>query len=924
MPKLLVPCVVELRVMDALPPQRMPLNEEEEFSEGLRDTHRVNREMDFFSDEYISISAGDGASVAVESKGESRVLEQEITAPESAIVANNHAMVDCDVSLLLTHASHISGHSVFHTVRVPSAVNQLFLSTGRLSEVHVPVASPRWIQSPKVMCPEDTSAACKGAAWVGVGPRGKESIKCEGVNDSDDEAAGPCYAQDLVGNRHLLLCKTELGGMSAEYCTHIGEGTCNAAPFTAEAEGDSKAEVASLYTLRLPTDFVLGLRLPPQVQQRLIDVYNRGPVEEAGTRAKIPRWMSAFLHTTSVRYQLSNACQGSLCGETLCNMDTRHHAISVLEGFCTVALNILSRMGRLRLRGAQHQHGNCDESAVCNTQHWLLGTGGIFGHAQVEEVRNWLGSYFPSEVCSEDMGEDVLDVRRGAHSWFPSATAIAFYIAMDLAQELFPSLLTNLEGTILTALQPLLNTQVLQLDLPSPCVPRPLLPKMRRTAIALLTQSPVAWWLWWDEQDRHQPNGPNNGRDAIEHSAATPSRCLSAVSASRGYSAVQVLNIFLFSHVDNLTGGDHRVTEGVEIYEMAQFLLSSPTLFGDLLLDREVTSTLERATIEVDKLAQTSVGTDGCEQADVAVLRVTDVMLRCFFLLLSWMAFRPSGYPHSLAQTYFVQLLRPVSSLYERILKKKLLTGGLDISGEVRPLLAVCAHDYITKLSTVLHTIRGLRHTRHHSQRSVKPLFRNHRWPPRCLVGSSSLNGVDDRSTNASRGCASVNSARSANTEGDVATISSGRSHRCDGESVTDSERFALPPRSRRLLRHAIRQFRATLHTLQTDLFGRDDRFVPPCLAAGFKRFRRSYRGETTDWMSAPSEQTTGRSCVDGMPPRLVYFVDGQPDIPLFSECTEWGVSSDSDYDDHGDSQPFTTTSESCSDSRSCEEVGLA
>ncbi|ESL10429.1 hypothetical protein TRSC58_01838 [Trypanosoma rangeli SC58] len=872
-------------------------NEEQKRDEECPERVAQSSDMDFFIDEYMCPDAATKRAAAADNF----VAAEETMNPLGGMAqatrtrerTQDRLAVDCDVCLQLRGTTGEASGGNF-CIRVPAALPTSKLSA---SSVVCPINDPT-APHVKEMCgvktkleAEEATALDSGAAWAGH----SESWMRDGASEEEEE--GMCVAA-ADSSRYTINSNAQHGSVvtktmfipanDSERLLHAGDFTITVSSEENERGGTGGAggEGNVVYAMKLPPSFVFGLRLPFEVERALVDWYR----ENMTSSIPLPAWLSAFLYTTTLRCHTFTTSISTLSHSTCREKLEETAAVTTLEGFCIVALNIIAQMGQLHRQQLQ-EAGNIDETTVA--QCGLLHDNALFSDSQQERVRRWLQRYIPMEAYDgNEEGEATLRRPQCGVRW-PSAVTVAFYIALDLAKLLFPSLLLNLESTILAALQPLLEARsVGSMLAPSPYIscfavsffaPSLRRPRSRRQAVVLLTQAPSAWWGWWRQK---------NGEDKSNNGCG-----ISAVSASRGYAALRVLQCFTFigsqGGLDETCGS----VDEEEDSEAAQFLLSSVALFAELLLDREVITTLERATKEITRLYYLSLERPNGEEAVALSLQATQAMMRCFIVLVCWLTFRPGGYCTTFAQQHFGSLLRLAALHHERHPPTHAQRTQLEEGGEnldcTQLLLTLCSRDYFSSLSALFCRLRdrcGARRRRgHHAYATPGNPWRQLRQGkvPSCLFPTE-----EDRTTNTSYSHYSVTSFSSTNAASDVVLapqLSTMQSH------PTLIGNDAVPSHLLHNLRRVIREIRPVFRQLERDVFVNYEASAPTPL--GTKR-----RREADDTVSSPSQR-----CDDGLQlsvsPQFAHHVYNQPHSRFWErqlECSEFSDDDETDTSGSG------------------------
>ncbi|CBH15338.1 hypothetical protein, conserved [Trypanosoma brucei gambiense DAL972] len=914
MPRLLLPCGVELINSSTSQPHDMLVNEEQR---GLEERSVLNAEMDFFTDEYLSAHAG-ATRPHTTTSGNTRETcngEQGSCVSQERTTEGSIAAIDCDVSLQLIQSGRGSGHSVVYTVRVPAAVS--FSSPSTESELAAngsatslrlqQIVNSEWRNRKEEM-------TNMGGAWEGRESTPTAATCCCDAFDCEEAAAGPNYPADRFRGRRLATSKATPYGTGADpSATHFGETFRNAAFSISETGINPVSHLPPVCAVRLPPDFVFGLRLPPDTERRLVELYNGGSVTLREVKTpKIPKWLTAFLYTSGVRCQLSTPLPSTPETRLVGGLMNKLSAVSVLEGFCIAALHVVSHMGELRLHnGGQKLHVS-ETAVVDDAQRWLLDEGGIFAHTQEEQIRLWLHRYVPQEAYTNGRDGDVAQRDADSTSVYPSAVAVVYYIAIELARGLFPCILSGLEATILTALQPLLSAQTLIPEV-SGCrssrLPRP---ASHNRAISLLTQSPMSWWWWWRQRDSHSDAVERDCNGKNKALSSFPLRCPNAVATARGYGAVRVLKFFSFFCVEQITGETRHVEEAREFFEVAQFLASSSALFSELLLDREVMSVLERTTTEVGKLTRKETEDCGHGRANAEPSQVTRILMRCFVVLICWMAFRPSGYSRSLARTYFAYILRPASCLCELSMNRGMISGAAK-KGWVNSALVACVHDYFSKISSLLHAVRGFSRPQRRRRQQADFPSRNPWRPLGCteevsVLGNGDCGCNDDQTTVTSRSHASASSFLPTHSSNGIATNPAHHLLTRGLSCATSEDELIFSSHSLRLLRHAIRHARGVLQSLRSDVLGTSECTAAFDVVTGSKRFRESSGASTLEGAYDQCAPQCEMKCACAKTPQLHHFLGECEDPSLYVGGVLWSVSSEDEEDSAGIFTTSTTT----------------
>ncbi|EAN87370.1 putative PTP1-interacting protein, 39 kDa [Trypanosoma cruzi] len=687
--------------------------EEQEKDEEGTELIAHNNDMDFFMDDYVSLDVAKAnataASKFVEDE-EAMIPPRSMAQPKHSCEKNEGVFaVDCDVCLQLSGAAG-EGCGGRFIIRVPAA---LPVSNPSISVTPCPVNETTARQM-KPMCGKDTMVAVEevpvldaGAAWT---VRGEGYMNGE-VSEEEDGAAfcSSCYAVNSYAQHGSIIPKTIL--MPSNNCEHlINAGNVTITVSAEEQKQARGGECVVVHAMKLPLNFVLGLRLSFELERALVKYYQEN---RTSSSAPPPVWLSAFLYTTALRSEAFTSPISTLSPSIFQEWLGESTAVATLEGFCIVALNIIAQMGHLRRQKLQ-ETDDIDETTMA--QRGLLHGNQLFSASQKERVRCWLQRYIPLEAYDgSEESETTLRRPPGCFLW-PSAVTVVFHIALDLAKFLFPSLLLNLESTILAALQPLLEARTLEsMSTPflyvsspvfSPCTPSLRWPQSRRQALFLLTQLPSAWWSWW----RRNKNDERSNNDCG----------ISAICASRGYAALRVLQCFTCSCLQSTPDESCHLVEGddEEECELAQFLLSAEALFAELLLDREVANVIERTIKGITWLYHISLERLKSRDAVTLPLQTTRASMRYLLVLVCWLTFRPKGYCTTLAQHHFGSLLRLAAMHHERCQSEHLFNMELEEEGETMDreqlLLRVCSREYFLLLSNLLCHLRDRCGTRRH------------------------------------------------------------------------------------------------------------------------------------------------------------------------------------------------------------------
>ncbi|KEG15563.1 putative PTP1-interacting protein, 39 kDa [Trypanosoma grayi] len=826
MPQTLISSSSHVAVAAARPEQQVRredrYNEEDVMQQGEEQCHvgtMDSIEIDFFTDDYANATAsatkrtvGDAeCDDDTETRMNATKKTVQLLHREGAMQYN--VLADCDVCLQLRGGSR-DGRGGTFVLNIPAAISLSPPSQADIPSANASSALPTSCASKyhaQEVCGEEAPDASSrgGAAWSGHCCTSSWNDK---TPNGDEEAAyDSCFVKSSIQNMPLAR---------KEVCaTNDDDG--NDAYHKSMDPGDLYSETTLSYVMHLPPKFVLGLRLPSEVEGALVAHY------EGEVLMSLPpslEWLSAFVYTANLRYRIFNSSSSSslvpVTPETPQGLMEESTAVAVLEGICIASLNVVAQMGQLRRHRARWK---CSADATSAAQNDLMCDSGLFSPTEVERVRRWLQRYMPPEVYSGDDSWRVSCQQQcNCFSW-PSAVEVVFHVALDLAQALFPSLVLALESAILVALQPLLEARGAEtLDASalfatnatsavnsfSSCSLR--LPKRRKHAVMLLTQVPTEWYGWWQQNSAHE--GSNS------HC------CTSAIAASRIYAAVRVLQCFTLTYTQHVTGAVDFASDGEEECELAHFLLSAPALFTELLLDREVTSVLERAVKEMGLCSRTLMEE---EEYDEKVMRspprLSHALVRCFFVLVCWLTFRPTGYSQAVARTFFGQLLRLAASKQEQRIQH---LRGRDDEERLPFLLAACSFSYFSVASTLLRKLRdrcgAARHVGYHESSSRVNPWRQLRHG---LAAGGLLVSDDDRTTNTSCSRRSVGPFRSTAVAAET-TLAHQLPVVLDATAVNDVATAAaataaveMPAHSLQTLRHVIRKIRPVLRLLEKDVF---------------------------------------------------------------------------------------------------------
>ncbi|RNF15956.1 putative PTP1-interacting protein, 39 kDa [Trypanosoma conorhini] len=854
-------------------------NEEQKRDEDAPERIAHGSDMDFFVDEYVGAEAAARRAAASGNfaAAEATMLPSGGTTQAARARPRNQdsLAVDCEVCLQLRGATGEDGGGNFR-ICVPAA-----LPTSRLAASSaVSPVNDSVLPHVKQMCGknavlevEGATAPDSGAAWRG----NCEGWTGDGACDGEEDAAAAVSSGDAInGNAQQGSVLTKTMFMQA----NNSEGLLSADDFAntvASEENERGAGTGGnvVYTMKLAPRFVFGLSLPFEVERALVDFCREN------VRASLPPpvWLSAFLYTTTLRCHSFAASMATLF-PSMCRARLEETtAVATLEGFCIVALNIIAQLGHLHRRQLQ-EAGNVDETTLA--QCGLLHDNAVFSSSQKERVRRWLQRYIPMEAYDgNEESETVLRGPPGCVRW-PSAVSIVFHIALDLAKVLFPPLLLNLESTILAALQPLLEARsVGSMQAPSgdsffaPSLRRP---RSRRQAVMLLTQEPSSWWGWWRRGDSEGKSSNDCG--------------ISAVCASRGYAALRVLQCFTFICPQTMPEGSCNLLSEEEDSEVAHFLLSAAALFTELLLDREVTTTLGRATKELTRLYYWPLGGPNGKQAGAWPLQATRALMRCFIVLVCWFAFRPSGYCAKFAQQHFGSLLHLAALYRERHppthpQSEEVEEGGEKL-GRAQLLLTVCSQDYFSSLSTLLCRLReqcGVRRRGGQCPRTA----RENPWQQlqQGKMPSRLPPTEEDRTTNTSHSRFSAASLSVTNAAPEVVLAPQLLTTQSDAAPLGND---AVPSHLRHKLRRVIREIRPVLRQLERDVFAKYGTSAPTPL--GSKRQR-----EAEGSVSSPLQRREGGLQLV-VSPQFERHAYSQPDSRLWEWQLECSESSDDDATD--------------------------
>lgn len=809
-------------------------------------------DMDFFVDDCAFATV-----VAVDAPGEGSV-NPPTGVPRSAPGVEQRkgdTLADCEVRLPL-HRTSGSDQDGSYVIRVPAAVP----APGLLSPIDLPSVEDSLLRDKEAGEDEET-VACGGAAWLGR--CGRSRLHSELSEEMEEVDAAGSFSLGSAGaiQHGLMMRKKQLSPNPTErFClrdtTKAGE----------------RGEL--VYCMQLPSNFVFGLRLPSVVEMSLVEYY-RG---DGLTLPPPPVWLSCFLYTRTLRFYVFGA---SLAFPATCRgLVEESTAVATLEGFCIVALNMVAQMGHL-FQNQTKENDTTDETIVA--QEVLLHDGGLFSTMQEERIQRWLQRYMPVETYKIEEERDKPLYRHSGCVLWPSAVAIAFHIALDFARTLFPLLLTKLESVILNALQPLLDTCALKSMVASSTSSSAFslrFPQTRREAVVLLAQRPIAWWQWWEQGEKS--DGGKNERN------------LSTVSTSRGYAALQVLQCFTLIYLSSSEDGSDCTTYekgrvGVEEEcEVAQFLLSAPTLFTKLLLDREIADVLGRATKNVNSFYHVHTGGDCAEEETPQPPRVSRALMRCFVVLLCWLAFRPEGYSRALAQKYFGSLLFAAALQHEQQEEQHVRLRMADGNKKFLSLLSTCSYDYFSVMFSLLCGLRDRCRTKRRGENSATNAHVN---PWRMLRHGGILRNFflneDDRTTNTSLGHRSVDSHRSTAAAPESNIVPHWPLASSNVMSV-DSDIFSSC--SLDTLRCVIRELRSVLRLLYQDVFvGQDSSALT---FVGKKR-----RRDVEDPVATTAERWSyGTQFV--VSPHLAYHVYNCQGSSLWEEHMEFLSSSDEDTTD--------------------------
>ncbi|KAG8344055.1 hypothetical protein TRVL_05120 [Trypanosoma vivax] len=800
--------------------------------------------MDFFSDQHLLESAFPGHSHAVAHANAEDPTQAKFSAAHAQVVrvnAHTSQSTAADCSVLLPLRGTIGGvaRSSF-AVHVPSAV----LSTmSKNASILIPHATS--FPHHGACFEEEITSRGPGAAWPQFGGK---------ILQWSGKTAGPVAKSACPIFQNCVPTSGDPMGNRSKLIGDWNESSPAATSVAAAMEGE--AEVAAMreqaYTIQLPSNFVLGLCLPPHVEAALVDHWLQKPQDTAAACAtcnSVPTWLSAFSYTSTLRAKLSVASSCPLFSKTPRGNRDEAFAVMVLEGFCITALNIVSQMGFLQSQRMQLQRGVDDASAEVAQQH-LMSDGGIFATTQEEHVRRWLRHYLPPEAYSDEDGRDERRERRCKCGEWPSATSVAVFIAMDLARRLLPSLLEGLESTVLVALQPLLETRVMKPA--APLMPNAEVhssfPQTWDGAVTLLSLTPAPWWWWWKQTDHVKRVGKrSNNSNTNDRRLGNLPCCSNAISASRGYGALRILHLFVLFYSEGDSGEVNSCSEGLEAVRVAHFLISAPVLFSDLLLDREVAYALERMVKKLSSWVNSCAGNCEPTSPNHVSLRIARALLRGFIVLLCWMTYRPGGYSPSCMRKHFGQLLR-VTLLIRRqgtqlLAPNETVDLGDDDANE---MLLRCVREYFLEARWLLIRFHGLCGSAR-CDRTQTGGRRKNPWHG-LLFGEEAESNCD-------------------NPESDPTTVTS-HSHNtvCSGVSSRRTTGLlsvqGLRPSSQaldvlpfssfslRALRVVTRELRRVLYVLRRDAIAvRDDASVSNC-TSGVKRHREAMQDEEASTMS--------------------------------------------------------------------------
>ncbi|ORC93331.1 putative PTP1-interacting protein, 39 kDa [Trypanosoma theileri] len=897
---------------------------------------RVNSDMDFFADECSSATVASASLCTVnanqygDDKEKCQTLRKKSQTIHNKEKNPGNMSVGCDVCLKLGAVKSLEGEERY-VIHIPLAFH--FSTVSSSSGTKLPPKSGGSITSKvqkayedeeeeKEKNEEEGASFDRGAAWSGG--CNEMLMMCEETSPCDDEAAHSSYNMSKSSSLYRSPLIRKKGITTEKNVIQIHNPHMNNdVTMNPSAKRFINVETP-VYTINLPQNFVLSLRLPSDTEKKLLQWHKR----EMTIFPPPPAWLRAFLYTRRLRNYIFS--QSPSVVSPIMHREAEEEeeeeevsAISTLEGLCIVALNIVAQMGHMQ-RQRMRQEENVNE--ITTAQRCLLSDGGIFSNMQEEQIRRWLQRYMP--LGSYNGNEDINIYGRERHQvpLWPSAVCVVFHISLDIARVLFPSLLTGLESTIVAALQPLLEARGMDSikefsigcfssNSPNCCLNSSSLWQLpdRRQAVVLLTQRPTSWWEWWRETERDDDSSYNGS-------------CYNTVvSASRGFGALRVLQYFTLLYPKPTASYMQWVLDEKETLEVAQFLLAGPSLFTGILMDREVTGVLERAFKEI--LQNRCVPLDQQyhnEQTDLFQPQVTCTLMRCFILLICWLAFRPEGYSQSLAQNYLGSLLHLAITQQPR---QGVQQGGKEDDETV--LLGICCHKYFSLVSALIRSLREQCGTRRSSSNLANPSRVN---PWRQLRYGERMGrvfaGDDDCTSNTSRSHRSIGSFHSTNTGVETAVAPKEQiptirniinTNISNTSKIIDCDAL-FSSRELHTLRHNIRELRRVLRVLETDVFkGCEGHLTTDTfgdgsvdVVAGTKR-RREEDGpekETEEEKENVRFNSQNRRCGKGpgVSPYFAHHLFGNPESAIW----EWHVEcSESSGDD------VTETSASSSSSSS-------
>ncbi|KAH9598966.1 hypothetical protein LSM04_004741 [Trypanosoma melophagium] len=927
-------------------------------TEREKEDHQITQvypDMDFFADECSSSATASApiGTVGANHYGDEKVKCQTFRKKSQMFQSKEKNIgsvaVGCDVCLRLCDGTCLKGEER-HVIHIPLATPFSTLSSSLAPVTKISPKSGGTVARGKIQkyYEDEEEEECgalsdKGAAWSGCN---KILMMCEETSMCDDEAA---HSSHNI-NRNSSLFSTPLMGKEGIATEKIVTQNINHTitdNITSNTYGKRCINVETpVYAINLPQNFVLGLRLPSDTENKLLR-WHKG---EIPISIPPPSWLVAFLYTTKLRYHIFP--QASSIESPIMHRQTEEEvsAISRLEGLCIVALNILAQLGHMQQQRIREEE-NVDEIRVA--QRCLLGDNGIFSNMQEEQIRRWLQRYMPLEPYNGDEEINMYSRERQRNPSWPSAVCIAFHISLDIARALFPSLLRGLESTILAALQPILEVQSVNSVRNSCtccfssnsssccCLNSSSLWKSpdRRQAVVLLTQRPTSWWDWWREKERGEGSNYNG------------SCCTTVVSASRGFGALRLLQCFTLLYPKPTAIDMQWVLDEKETLEVAYFLLAGPSLFTGILMDREVTGVLDRAFKEIVQIRHVPLEQQyHDEELNSFQPRVTYALMRCFLLFISWLTFRPEGYSCLLAQNYFGSLLHLAISQQQW----QGVQQGEKQEEDNTVLLGVCCHKYFSLVSALIRILReqcGMRRSagNHANPSRINP-WRQLRYGERM---GRVFAGDDECTSNTSRSRRSIGSfhsgtaametamapkqqiptTRNATTNTTTNTTTTNTTTTTTTTTTSNSTNTSkiiccddlFSSRELRTLRHNIRELRRVLRVLEMDVFGGCEGCLTPDafgggsvdVVAGTKRRRDEEELEKeieekkeNVYLNSQSSSSGRRFAVS---PFFAYRLFGNPE-----NVWEWHAEcSDSSGDDVTESSTTTTTTSNNNDTQS-------